>query len=782
MPDQNLSRANRTHPKKKRANHPLKKRILFIVASVIGIIAIIVIALVSYWSITAPKVTNAGLAGSSQSTILDKDGNTVWTSGNERREIARQSEYTDTMKNAVVAIEDRRFYKHGGIDIRRIVGAAFANLTGSSLGLQGGSTLTQQLIKQTAFSSATSDQTLKRKVQEAWMSIKVEKQYSKAQILTLYMNKVYMGNGVYGMKTAAKFYYDKDMEDLTIPQTALIAGLPQSPSGYDPYTNPKGAKYRRDQVLNAMAEYGTISKNEAQTYKNTPIDDGLVSSHPENDEEAEKEKISDSYVTSVLAQVKKAKYDVNRDGLTIKTNLDGDVQNKAYDIINSSNGNSYGINFPDDEIQTAVTITDPQSGDVIEQIGGRNQDSLQGLNIATSTQRSGGSTVKPLIDYAPAIEEFNWPTYRAVDDSSSFKYAGTDLNVGDAGMTNNLPYSKQSGQQYVTMRNALSRSLNVPALHTLEGQSTLPNGKKDEYVGYTRAGDFLKKLGINQKLTGGSAIGFNISTEQEAAAFSAFANGGTYYKPSYVKSITTREGKVTDMSSKGTRAMKESTAFMINNMLQSVFTAKAPWNLGYDKYIHSDYKQAAKSGTVAYPSDSKFPSNSAQDLWFTGFTKSAAISVWTGYDQPMQVDTPLSSTSQLPSEIYDTLMQYVMDKNDGDGSNWRVPSSVTKVTKYGQTEYEVKDADFKDPFAHRVFGSTTAVSGSSSSSIARSSTIFSTTKESSSTQQQSQNSTNSTTTSTSNTTPSTSSSATSSSTSQTPTPTPEPSGTDSKND
>ncbi|QIL50867.1 carboxypeptidase [Weissella coleopterorum] len=735
MSDQNLSRTNRTHPKNKKAHHPLKKRILYITASVIGVIAILVISLAAYWSFTAPKVTNAGLVGSSQSTILDKDGNTVWTSGNERREIARQSEYPSNMKNAVVAIEDRRFYKHGGVDLRRIIGAAFANLTGSSLGLQGGSTLTQQLIKQTAFSSATSDQTIKRKIQEAWMSIKVEKQYSKAQILTLYMNKVYMGNGVYGMKTAAKFYFNKNMDELSIPQTALIAGLPQSPSGYDPYANPSGAKYRRDQVLDAMAAYGTISKSDAATYKATAIDDGLVSEHPEKDVEAENEKISDAYISSVLAQVKKQKYDINRDGLTIKTNLDSDVQNKAYDIINSSTSNTYGIAYPDDELQAAVTITDPKTGDVIAQIGGRNQDSLQGLNLATSTQRSGGSTVKPLIDYAPAIEAFNWPTYRAVDDSASFKYAGTNLYVGDAGMTNNAPYSKQSGQSYVTMRNALSRSLNVPALHTLEGQSTLPSGEKDEYVGYKRAGKFLNKLGIDQKLTGGSAIGFNVSTEQEAAAFAAFANGGTYYKPSYIKTVTTREGKVENMTSTGSKAMKESTAFMVNSMLQSVFTAKAPWNLGFNKYVHSDYTQGAKSGTVAYPSSSKLAGNTAQDLWFTGFTKSASISVWTGYDQPMDVTTPLSATSQLPSEIYDSLMQYVMDKNGSDGSDWSVPSSVSKVNKYGQTEYEVDGADFNDPFANRVAGSTTAVSGSASSSIAQSSTIYTTTTRTTTTQQ-----------------------------------------------
>ncbi|MCG4287229.1 transglycosylase domain-containing protein, partial [Lactobacillaceae bacterium KNUT 0156] len=134
---------------------------------------------------------------------------------------------------AVVSIEDRRFYKHHGVDPRRILGAAFANFTGSSLGLQGGSTLTQQLIKLTAFSTAASDQTIKRKAQEAWLALKLEKEYSKNQILTLYMNKVYMGNGVYGMKTAAEYYFGKDLKNLSTPQMALLAGLPQSPSGYD---------------------------------------------------------------------------------------------------------------------------------------------------------------------------------------------------------------------------------------------------------------------------------------------------------------------------------------------------------------------------------------------------------------------------------------------------------------------------------------------------------------------------------------------------------------------
>lgn len=732
MSGQKLSRTKRTNKKRVNKSHNKHSRLtkgLQIGGIIIGILVIIITILCFYWAATAPKVTNAQLTGTSQSNILDSKDNVIWTSGSEKREIAQQDEYPKDLKDAVVAIEDRRFYQHGGVDIRRIFGAAMANFTGSSLGLQGGSTLTQQLVKQTAFSSAITDQTFKRKVQEAWIAMRIEKQYSKAQILTLYMNKVYMGSGAYGMKTAANFYYNKDMKDLTMPQVALIAGLPQSPSGYDPYSNPSGAKYRRNQVLDAMAEYGSITRDEASQYKATPIDDGLVTDHTEQNNEAETAKVDDSYITSVLAQVKAAKYNIHQDGLTIKTNLDPDVQSKAYDVVNSSANNKYGISYPDDEVQAAVTITDPQSGNVIAQIGGRNQDTLQGLNLATSTQRSGGSTVKPLIDYAPAIENFNWPTYRALDDSSSFKYSGTDLAAGDAGMTNSQPYSKKTGQPYVSMRNALTRSLNVPALHTLEGQSPISATEHDEYVGHAKASDFLKKLGMTPKLSGSSAIGFNVSTEQEAAAFSAFANGGIYYKPSYVKTITTQDGIVKSMDSKGQRAMKDSTAFMMNDMLKSVISATGTWSLGFSQYQTDDYVQGAKSGTVAYPADSDYPSSAAQDLWFTGFTKSAAISVWTGYNEPMSVSKPLDGlsgpTAHLPNEIYNTLMKYVMTHDNRDGSDWNKPSSVRKVTKNGQTEYEVAGEDFNDPFSNRLPRIASNSNSQSSTTIASSSTIYS---------------------------------------------------------
>ena len=345
--------------------------------------------LFAYYASSAPKVTNSALVGTSQTKFLDKDGDVFYSTGS-KRETAKQNEIPKKMRMAVVSIEDRRFYKHHGVDPRRILGAAFANVTGSSLGLQGGSTLTQQLIKLTVFSTNSSDQTFKRKAQEAWLATKLEKQYSKNQILTLYMNKVYMGNGVYGMKTAAEYYFNKDISELTVPQMALLAGLPQSPSGYDPYSNPKGATSRRNDVLKAMANNDVISQSDATKYSQTSIKTGLTSDHDTVDSESEDAKVDDAYITSVRNKLTSLGYDLNKDGLVVQTNLDSDVQQRAYDIANTDDY----VSWKDDLMQVGLTVTNPNNGQVMAQIGGRKQNGLQGSNRATNTNRSSGSDRK----------------------------------------------------------------------------------------------------------------------------------------------------------------------------------------------------------------------------------------------------------------------------------------------------------------------------------------------------------------------------------------------------
>ncbi|MBJ7630812.1 PBP1A family penicillin-binding protein [Weissella confusa] len=621
----------------------------------------------TYYASSAPKVTNAALVGTSQTQYLDKNGDVFYTSGSQKREIAKQSEIPQEMRMAVVSIEDRRFYKHHGVDPRRILGAAFANFTGSSLGLQGGSTLTQQLIKLTVFSTATSDQTLKRKAQEAWLALKLEKQYSKNQILTLYMNKVYMGNGVYGMKTAADYYFGKSLDQLSTPQMALLAGLPQSPTGYDPYTNPKDAKNRRDEVLEAMAQNGVITQSKANEYMKTPIDDGLVSTHSDQLENTEeKTKINQAYITSVNAELKSLGYNPDTDGLTIQTNLEPKVQNRAYNIVNTENY----VAWPDDEMQVGLTVTDPRNGDVIAQIGGRKETTLFGTNHATNTKRSSGSTAKPLVAYGPAIEDMNWSTNHAVDDNA-YKYPGTNISVNDFD-------HRYLGT--ISMRTAIAQSRNIPAVQTLQE------------VGYDKSSAFLKKLGINEdpkEMVASNAIGIDISTEQEAAAYSAFANGGTYYKPSYISKITDRSGAVKKFSSKGSEAMKSSTAFMMTSMLKSVISDS------YAKMIATDaYNQAGKTGTVAYGEDSNMSADSAMDTWFTGYTKSAAISVWTGYDDPNEVGHDLTGNEQyIMLKVYGALMDYVMSDSSMDGTDWTVPSTVKQVTVNGKKEYQVAGAN-----------------------------------------------------------------------------------------
>ena len=622
--------------------------------------------LFAYYASSAPKVTNSALVGTSQTKFLDKDGDVFYSTGS-KRETAKQNEIPKKMRMAVVSIEDRRFYKHHGVDPRRILGAAFANVTGSSLGLQGGSTLTQQLIKLTVFSTNSSDQTFKRKAQEAWLATKLEKQYSKNQILTLYMNKVYMGNGVYGMKTAAEYYFNKDISELTVPQMALLAGLPQSPSGYDPYSNPKGATSRRNDVLKAMANNDVISQSDATKYSQTSIKTGLTSDHDTVDSESEDAKVDDAYITSVRNKLTSLGYDLNKDGLVVQTNLDSDVQQRAYDVANTDDY----VSWKDDLMQVGLTVTNPNNGQVMAQIGGRKQNGLQGSNRATNTNRSSGSTAKPLVDYGPAVENLSWSTNHSVDDSA-YTYPGTNTPVYDA---------DRSYLGKITMRKALAQSRNIPAIKTLQE------------VGYDNSSAFLKKLGIpinSDKLVASSAIGIDVSSEQEAAAFSAFGNGGEYYKPQYISKITDQSGAVKEFKNSSSTAMKSSTAFMLTNMMKSVITDS------YAKIINtSDYAQAGKTGVTAYDDSLNMPDKSASDAWFTGFTKTAAISVWTGYDEPNEEGHSLASGEQqfTPLRVYKALMDYIMSGAGADGSDWDMPNTVKSSTINGVKEYSVVGAD-----------------------------------------------------------------------------------------
>ncbi|MBU3851763.1 MAG: PBP1A family penicillin-binding protein [Candidatus Paralactobacillus gallistercoris] len=605
-----------------------------------------------YYIKDTPKLTTSKLQAGGASTIYDSTGQVITTLGTGNQIYAHESDIPDTLKNAIISVEDRHFYQEKlGIDPVRIVKAAFSDITGSgNLGLQGGSTLTQQLVKLSFFSTKESDRTLKRKAQEAWLAMQVSRKYSKAQILEFYINKVYMGNGTYGMLSAAEYYFGKPLKQLTLPQLALLAGMPQSPNGYDPYTNPVQAKQRRNTVLNAMYKNNKITAQQLATAQATPINDGLVPQTKQRNNTMQS-KIADNYVKEVITEVKdKMNLNPYTAGLKIYTNLNMKLQKQLYNIVNT---NEY-VAFPDDKLQTAVTMINPNNGKIMAQIGGRKTGDVQlGYNRAVATNRSNGSSMKPIMDYGPAIQYDKWSTYTQLEDTP-YTYPGTSTQLYDWD-------HKYLGK--MTMRKALVESRNVPAIRTLQK------------VGLNRAVNFVKGLGINlpkneQVLSTG--IGANVSTLQTAAAYAAFANGGTYYKPYYINKLVLADGTTYKYNSDGHKAMSAATAYMITDMLKGVPKA----DIGKAANIPGLY-QAGKSGSVAY-SQSEIAQNPAlanlcKDAWYTGYTRHAVISVWTGYDQPLSGGLSIAQES-ISQEIYKALMTYYAQSVPN--TNWHMPASV----------------------------------------------------------------------------------------------------------
>ena len=331
-----------------------------------------------FYAVQAPELSETKLVATTSSKIYDNKNELVADLGAERRVNAQSNEIPTDLVNAIVSIEDHRFFNHRGIDSIRIFGAFLRNLR--SNGLQGGSTLTQQLIKLTYFSTSTADQTIERKAQEAWLAIQLERTATKQEILTYYINKVYMSNGNYGMQTAAQNYYGKDLKDLSIPQLALLAGMPQAPNQYDPYSHPEEAQQRRDLVLSEMQRQGYLTSEQYETAINTPITDGLQSLKGSNTYP----QYLDNYLKEVIGQVEQETgYNLLTTGMDIYTNVDQDVQKKLWDIYNTD---EY-VQYPDDDFQAASTIVDVTNGKVIAQLGSRHQASNVsfGLNQAVET-------------------------------------------------------------------------------------------------------------------------------------------------------------------------------------------------------------------------------------------------------------------------------------------------------------------------------------------------------------------------------------------------------------
>lgn len=607
-----------------------------------------------YYVSKAPSLSESKLVATTSSKIYDNKNQLIADLGSERRVNAQANDIPTDLVKAIVSIEDHRFFDHRGIDTIRILGAFLRNLQSNSL--QGGSTLTQQLIKLTYFSTSTSDQTISRKAQEAWLAIQLEQKATKQEILTYYINKVYMSNGNYGMQTAAQNYYGKDLNNLSLPQLALLAGMPQAPNQYDPYSHPEAAQDRRNLVLSEMKNQGYISAEQYEKAVNTPITDGLQSLKSASNYPA----YMDNYLKEVINQVEEETgYNLLTTGMDVYTNVDQEAQKHLWDIYNTD---EY-VAYPDDELQVASTIVDVSNGKVIAQLGARHQSSNVsfGINQAVETNRDWGSTMKPITDYAPALEYGIYDSTATIVHDEPYNYPGTNTPVynWDRGYFGNI-----------TLQYALQQSRNVPAVETLNK------------VGLNRAKTFLNGLGIDYpSIHYSNAISSNTtesdkkygaSSEKMAAAYAAFANGGIYYKPMYIHKVVFSDGSEKEFSNVGTRAMKETTAYMMTDMMKTVLS----YGTGRNAYL-AWLPQAGKTGTSNYTDEEienhiKTSQFVAPDELFAGYTRKYSMAVWTGYSNRL---TPLVGNGlTVAAKVYRSMMTYLSEGSNPE--DWNIPEGL----------------------------------------------------------------------------------------------------------
>lgn len=617
-----------------------------------------------YYASKAPTLSEKDLIATTSSKIYDNQNNLIADLGAEKRINVKTNEIPTDLVNAIVAIEDHRFFNHRGVDFIRIGGAFFSNLRG---GRQGGSTLTQQLIKLTYFSTSSSDQTLSRKIQEAWLATQLEQKATKQEILTYYINKVYMSNGNYGMQTAARSYYAKDLKDLSLPQVALLAGMPQAPNQYDPYTNPEAALQRRNLVLKEMLDMKSITNEQYESAVNTPVTDGLQSLTGSSNYPA----YMDNYLKEVIQQVEEETgYNVLTTGMDVYTNVDTAAQKRLWDIYNSD---EY-VNYPDNELQVASTIIDVTNGKVIAQLGSRHQSSNVsfGTNQAVETNRDWGSTMKPISDYAPAIEHEEYSSTGVTIPDTPYNFPGTNTQIYN-----------WDRQYYgnISMVYALQQSRNVPAVRALEK------------VGLKKAQKFLSSMGIDypemvyanaiSSNTSDSSNKYGASSEKMAVAYATFANGGTYYKPQYVNRVVFSDGTTKNFETSGTRVMKEATAYMMTDMLKSVITAGTGYNANISGLYH-----AGKTGTSNYADnelkkltkDYNYSSIVTPDELFVGYTTQYSMAVWTGYTNRL---TPvLDDGIKVATDVYKQMMLYLYEQYGSGSEDWTQPSGVYRSGSY----------------------------------------------------------------------------------------------------
>ena len=594
----------REHLTELRRAHPTAVLVATVVATALSL----VVTIGSMWLIWnvvhdlpgANQLHDIGAMAQS-TTIYDRNNKPAFTIFQERRIEVPLADISPHLVKAIIAIEDQRFYDHSGIDPIRVIAAAVENVR-AHRAAQGGSTLTQQLARQSFLSS---DKTLRRKLKEAVLAWRLEREFTKDQILELYLNKVYFGDGLYGVEAASLGFFGKHARDLDVEEAALLAGLVKSPSTFAPTINLERALGRRNVVLQAMLDNHAIDRAtyESALRAKPSIADGLRAE--ETFGQYFKEEVRRELVLRFGWER------VYQGGLKVMSTLDPDMQKageaeiaRALADIEQRQLKRRGKDVPagPDPLQAALVALDPSTGEVRAMVGGRNFDQSR-FNRATQARRQAGSAFKPFV-YAAALEQGFTPSMTIAALTTPISTLQGDWLPDDHG-----------GSATMTMRAALRTSSNRAAVSLLQ------------QVGIPTAVRYAQRLGINNVPAVPSlALGSGeVSLLSMTSAYSAFANHGMLAQPSLIRRVEDASGRVLFTSpSHEDRALSEATAFIMTSMMSDVINSGTAWQA---RRVGFTLPAAGKTGTT----------NDYHDAWFVGFTPHLAAGVWVGYDMPRTI-------------------------------------------------------------------------------------------------------------------------------------------------
>ena len=663
--------------------------------------------------IQSMNVKNLALNYSSTIYCMDSDGNAIKMEEiyNDGNRIWLESErIPQVMKDAIVAIEDERFYQHNGVDIKRTTGAFLgwvkAKASGGSTSY-GGSTITQQVIKNI---TKEKDKTATRKVKEMLLAVALEKELTKDEILTIYLNLICLSNNCYGVEAASNMFYDKPAMELNTNQAATLAGITQRPTQFDPIRNPENAKNKRDVVVGKMFELDMISAEERDEIYDKDLE---LNVNKKMKEAKIFSYFTDNLLNEVIADLQKeagyskemAEQLVYSGGLSIYSTVDLDIQRKMEDYYeNSSNFNRIRKGM-----QSAMVVMDQYTGEIKGMVGGVGEKTeSRGLNRAAQSKLQPGSAIKPLTVYGPALEEDLVNATTTVMDQA--------IKMGNWEPKN--AYSGFKGR--MSVRRAVQISSNIAAINVLK-----------DSVGIDRGYDYItNKFGVtslteSDKNYASLALGGltkGVTPEEMTAAYGVFANGGRYIKPHSYSKVLDHSGNVLlENDTEGKQVIRDSTAFLMTDLLYSVVNESG--GTGNLAKFSNSMPIYGKTGTT----------NDTKDKWFVGYTPYYVGAVWCGFDQPKSLGTSRNISAEIwgkiMGEIHEGLDElefippdsvikkgdeyFYVDSKLKKNSSIRSSSSKVSSTK---KESEEKDSDKKGSILDKILNGENATSEDSETS------------------------------------------------------------------